>query len=94
MRLHYQAFEIERCRGEGNRSSLRLPPDQSVAIMAILDAVRQQSGVRSPQKMPWLRLPADLCCPFTCAVRGAPEIGVTCPESTRILARSLILACT
>jgi predicted dehydrogenase len=46
--MQYQAFEVERCLRAGLTASPLLPPAQSVAIMAIMDAIRAQIGLRYP----------------------------------------------
>lgn len=46
--MHYEALEVENCIRQGVTASSLLPPAQSVAIMEILDAIREQIGVRYP----------------------------------------------
>jgi predicted dehydrogenase len=43
--MQYEALEVEKCLRQGLTSSSLLPPAQSIAIMEILDAIRQQIGV-------------------------------------------------
>jgi predicted dehydrogenase len=46
--MHFQAAELERLVASGGPSSALMPPRQSVEIMAMLDTIRQQVGVRYP----------------------------------------------
>ncbi|MEN2740195.1 Gfo/Idh/MocA family oxidoreductase [Microbacterium sp. X-17] len=46
--MQYQALAAERILAAGGRDSDRLPLDESVAIMATLDAIRAQIGVSYP----------------------------------------------
>jgi predicted dehydrogenase len=46
--MQYQAAEAERLIGEGRTASDILPPQETVAIMATLDTVRDQIGLRYP----------------------------------------------
>ena len=47
--MQFQAFEVERLVREGGVSE-RMPPAQSVAIMAVLDQIRGRIGVTFPQE--------------------------------------------
>ncbi|HEX3958218.1 MAG TPA: Gfo/Idh/MocA family oxidoreductase [Trebonia sp.] len=53
--MQYQAAEAERLLSEGRIASDILPTQETVAIMATLDAVREQIGLRYPGELP----PAD-----------------------------------
>jgi predicted dehydrogenase len=46
--MHYQADEAERLISEGRTASDILPPQETVAVMATLDAIRHQIGLRYP----------------------------------------------
>jgi hypothetical protein len=46
--MQFQAAEAERLAGEGRIASDVLPPQETVAIMATLDAIREQIGLRYP----------------------------------------------
>jgi predicted dehydrogenase len=46
--MQFQAAEAERLVSEGRIASAVLPPQETVAIMATLDAVREQIGLRYP----------------------------------------------
>jgi len=46
--MHFQADEAERLVDAGRIASDILPPEESVAIMATLDEIRAQIGVRYP----------------------------------------------
>ena len=46
--LHYEAAEAARCISEGRRESPLLPWSETLAVMAVLDDVRAQLGVRYP----------------------------------------------
>jgi hypothetical protein len=46
--MHYQATEAEALVSAGRTASAVLPPGESVAIMATLDEVRAQIGLRYP----------------------------------------------
>ncbi|MCS5713661.1 Gfo/Idh/MocA family oxidoreductase [Herbiconiux sp. CPCC 205716] len=46
--MEYQALEFERMLAAGERESPLLPVAESVAIMAVLDDIRDQIGVRYP----------------------------------------------
>ena len=46
--MQFQATEAERLVSEGRIASDILPPRETVAIMATLDAVREQIGLRYP----------------------------------------------
>jgi len=46
--MQYQAAEAERLVSEGKTASAVLPPQESVAIMAALDEIRAQIGLRYP----------------------------------------------
>ena len=46
--MHFQAAEAERLVSEGRIASDVLPPQETVAIMATLDAIREQIGLRYP----------------------------------------------
>ena len=46
--LHHQVFEVHRCLRAGRRESPRMPWATSRAIMARLDRVRAELGVRYP----------------------------------------------
>lgn len=46
--MQYQAFEAERLISQGNTDSQILPVAESVEIMAVMDEVRRQLGVRYP----------------------------------------------
>jgi predicted dehydrogenase len=46
--MHFQAAEAERLVSEGRIASDILPPQETVAIMATLDAIREQIGLRYP----------------------------------------------
>ena len=46
--MQYQAAELERLLAEGKTASSLMTPDDSVAVMAIMDDVRAQIGVRYP----------------------------------------------
>jgi predicted dehydrogenase len=46
--MHFQAAEAERLVGEGRIASDILPPQETVAIMATMDAIREQIGLRYP----------------------------------------------
>jgi predicted dehydrogenase len=44
--MQYQAAELERLIGSGSAAGTILPPDQSVAVMAAMDEIRRQIGLR------------------------------------------------
>lgn len=44
--MQYQAAELERLVREGSTAGTILPPDESVAIMAAMDEIRRQIGLR------------------------------------------------
>jgi hypothetical protein len=46
--MQFQAAEAERLVSEGRIASDILPPQETVAIMATLDAIREQIGLRYP----------------------------------------------
>ncbi|WP_375401431.1 Gfo/Idh/MocA family protein [uncultured Amnibacterium sp.] len=46
--MQFQAFELERLVREGRIAGDRMPPAQSVQIMAVLDAIRDTIGLRYP----------------------------------------------
>jgi predicted dehydrogenase len=46
--LHYQAAALERLVDSGSFESPILPPEQSIATMRVLDAIRAQIGLRYP----------------------------------------------
>jgi hypothetical protein len=46
--MQFQAAEAERLVSEGLIASDILPPQETVAVMATLDAVREQIGLRYP----------------------------------------------
>jgi predicted dehydrogenase len=46
--MQYQAFHVESCLRQSLTSSNLLPPDESIAIMEILDSIREQIGLRYP----------------------------------------------
>lgn len=46
--MQYEAFELERVIREGLSESPRMPLDESIAIMRVLDAVRAQIGLVFP----------------------------------------------
>lgn len=46
--MQYQAAELERLVAEGKTAGTILSPSESVAIMACLDTIRQQIGLRYP----------------------------------------------
>jgi predicted dehydrogenase len=48
--MHFQAAEAERLVSEGRTASDILPPQETVAIMATLDAIREQIGLRYPDE--------------------------------------------
>jgi predicted dehydrogenase len=48
--MHFQALEVERLAAAGALSGELMPIDQSVAIMAAMDTIRQQIGVRYPNE--------------------------------------------
>ena len=48
--MHFQAAEAERLVGEGRIAGDILPPQETVAIMATLDEIRQQIGLRYPDE--------------------------------------------
>ena len=48
--MHYQAAELERLAAAGSGSSPLMPVIESVAIMAALDEIRRQIGVRYPSE--------------------------------------------
>ena len=48
--MHYQAAELERLAAAGSGSSPLMPVNESVAIMAALDEIRRQIGVRYPSE--------------------------------------------
>ena len=48
--MHFQAVEAERLAGEGRIAGEILPPQETVAIMATLDEIRQQIGLRYPDE--------------------------------------------
>jgi predicted dehydrogenase len=48
--MHFQAVEAERLAGEGRIAGEILPPEETVAIMATLDEIRQQIGLRYPDE--------------------------------------------
>lgn len=49
--MQYEALEVERCIRDGRIASDLMPPAQSVAIMQILDSVREQIGLRYPGEL-------------------------------------------
>ncbi|WP_308199758.1 hypothetical protein [Herbiconiux aconitum] len=46
--MQYEALELERVITAGERESPLMPLAQSVAIMRVLDEVREQIGLRYP----------------------------------------------
>ena len=50
--MQFQAAEAERLVSEGRIASDILPPQETVAVMATLDAVREQIGLRYPGELP------------------------------------------
>src|SRR5215469_11667352 len=50
--MHFQAAEAERLVSEGRTASSILPPQETVAIMATLDTIREQIGLRYPDELP------------------------------------------
>lgn len=48
--MQFQAMEMERLVGSGHNSSL-MPPEQSVEIMSVMDAIRQQIGLIYPNEV-------------------------------------------
>jgi len=48
--MHFQAAEAERLVSEGRIASDVLPPEETVAIMATLDQIREQIGLRYPDE--------------------------------------------
>jgi predicted dehydrogenase len=46
--MQYQAAELERLVAAGGAESAVMPPDESVAVMRTLDAVRERIGLRYP----------------------------------------------
>jgi predicted dehydrogenase len=48
----YQAMEVNRCLRDGRIESELMPLDESLAIMATLDAIRRQLGVSYPADAP------------------------------------------
>jgi predicted dehydrogenase len=50
--MQYQAAEAERLVAAGQLASDVLPPQETVAIMATLDAIREQIGLRYPGELP------------------------------------------
>jgi predicted dehydrogenase len=48
--MHFQADEAERLVSQGRTASDILPPHETVAIMATLDAIREQIGLRYPDE--------------------------------------------
>lgn len=46
--MQFEAVEAERLVSEGRTASDVLPPEETVAIMATLDAIREQIGLRYP----------------------------------------------
>jgi predicted dehydrogenase len=44
--MQYEALEVENCLRQGLTSSSLMPPAQSVAIMEMLDKIREQIGLR------------------------------------------------
>lgn len=46
--MQFQAFELERLVRQGRIAGDRMPPAQSVQIMAVLDAIRDRIGLRYP----------------------------------------------
>jgi predicted dehydrogenase len=46
--LHYQALEVMACLRQGQRESGIMPPEESLAVMETLDAIRAQWGLRYP----------------------------------------------
>jgi predicted dehydrogenase len=48
--MQFQAAEAERLVSEGRLASDILPPQETVAIMATLDAIREQIGLRYPDE--------------------------------------------
>jgi predicted dehydrogenase len=46
--MQFQAAELERLVAGGKTAGTILPPEETVAIMAVLDAIREQIGVRYP----------------------------------------------
>jgi predicted dehydrogenase len=52
--IRYQAIEVWRCIRDGLTESPIMPLDESISIMATLDAVRQQIGLQYPSEVPGL----------------------------------------
>lgn len=48
--MQFQAFELERLVREGRTSGERMPAEQSIGIMRVLDAVRERIGLVYPQE--------------------------------------------
>jgi predicted dehydrogenase len=46
--MHFQADEAERLAREGRTASSILPPEETVAVMATLDQIRERIGLRYP----------------------------------------------
>ncbi|WP_426007277.1 Gfo/Idh/MocA family protein [Paenarthrobacter sp. NyZ202] len=46
--MQYQAAEIERLVAAGQKAGIILPPSESVAIMAAMDEIRRQIGLKYP----------------------------------------------
>jgi len=55
--MQFQAAELERLVASGERSSPMMPIAQSVAIMGVLDAIREQIGVVYPGELPGIGQP-------------------------------------
>jgi len=49
--MHYQALELERLVAAEQLSGSILPPEESVAIMGVLDEIRRQIGVMYPSEL-------------------------------------------
>jgi hypothetical protein len=48
--MQYQAAEVERLISAGQLAGDILPPSETVEIMATLDAIRQQIGLKYPSE--------------------------------------------
>ncbi|MDO5719703.1 MAG: Gfo/Idh/MocA family oxidoreductase [Actinomycetaceae bacterium] len=48
--LQYEAAEVARCLAAGECESARMPLDESIAIVELLDSIRQQIGVIYPHE--------------------------------------------
>ena len=46
--FEYEILEAQQCVSEGRLSSSLMKPEQSVAVMKIMDTVRAQNGLKFP----------------------------------------------